>query len=360
MAVASDLSLPVVLHRITESACELVGARYGALGVLGADGTLAEFVTVGVDFETIERIGHPPVGRGVLGIVINRPEPLRIDDLSTHPSSFGFPPHHPAMHSFIGAPIRVRGAVFGNLYLTEKLGGGAFTADDEELLVALAAAAGVAIENARLHALVREYAVVEDRERIGRDLHDKVIQRIFATGMALQAASRLVHDPEVARRISVAVDDLDETIRVIRSTIFALGQRPAGRGSVRAEVLALAAEATPALGFEPQVIFDGPIDAAVGDGIVDHLLSTLREGLTNIAKHAAARRVGVRVTAASDLVLELSDDGKGFDPEVPFKGFGVRNMGERARALGGSCQISPGPRGGTVLEWRVPLERGGR
>src|SRR5476651_146905 len=180
-AMSSDLSLPVVLRRIVVSACELVEAQYAALGVLGP-GTnveqirLIEFITEGADDKVVRRIGHYPVGRGILGVLIRDPRPLRLHDLASDPRSYGFPDGHPPMGSFLGVPIRIQGRVFGNLYLTEKRGGGDFTAGDEEMVIGLAGAAGVAIENARLRERVSELAVLEDRERIARDLHDTVIQ----------------------------------------------------------------------------------------------------------------------------------------------------------------------------------------
>ncbi|MBK5289252.1 MAG: GAF domain-containing protein, partial [Acidimicrobiia bacterium] len=222
LAVASDLSLSVVLRRIVESATVLVDAQYGALGVIGADGHLSEFVNTGLDDATTAAIGHLPEGKGILGRLITDPGPLRLRDLSQHPDSSGFPPNHPPMHSFLGVPIRVRDEVFGNLYLCEKRSADQFTVEDEMLAITLASAAGVAIENARLHERLQTVAVLEDRERIARDLHDKVIQQLFATGMSLQGAERAVEDDALARRLAQAVDDLDNTIREIRNTIFAL------------------------------------------------------------------------------------------------------------------------------------------
>ena len=217
-AISSDLELPAVLQRIVQVACDQTDAQYGALGVLGAvsdDGEilLIEFITEGIDKAGVRRIGHYPRGLGILGLVIHEPQPLRLDDLGAHPDSVGFPDGHPAMRTFLGVPIRIRNEVFGNLYLTEKRGGGPFTATDETLAVALASAAGVAIENARLHERVQELALLHDRERIARDLHDTVIQRLFATGLGLQALSRLVDDVGVADKVQAAVEDLDATIR---------------------------------------------------------------------------------------------------------------------------------------------------
>src|SRR5918993_1577155 len=224
-SLASDLDLEAMLRRITTAAVDLVDARYGALGVL--DGTrtrLSEFITVGLDEDQSTAIGDLPEGHGILGLLIVDAKPLRLPDLSEHPDSFGFPPHHPPMKSFLGVPIRLRDQVFGNLYLTDKKSGEVFTDVDEELVVGLAAAAGVAIENTRLHTKLHELALVEDRERIARDLHDTVIQRLFATGMSLQGAARLIQsDPVAARaRVDSAVDDLDITVKHIRTAIFEL------------------------------------------------------------------------------------------------------------------------------------------
>ncbi|MFJ9907681.1 GAF domain-containing protein [Streptomyces sp. NPDC101152] len=151
LAVGSDLDLEVVLHRIVESAVSLVDAQYGALGVLGEEGTIKQFVTVGIDEEAIARIGNYPRGEGILGLLIRHPEPLRLANLADHPDSAGFPDGHPPMTSFLGAPVRVRDQVFGNLYLTNKQSGAEFDSDDEAVLRTLAAAAGVAIDNARLY-----------------------------------------------------------------------------------------------------------------------------------------------------------------------------------------------------------------
>jgi|RhiMethySRZTD1v2_1073278.scaffolds.fasta_scaffold00968_12 two-component system, NarL family, sensor histidine kinase DevS len=362
MALGSELSLPVVLRRIVEIATELVDARYGALGVLDRSRTgLAEFITVGIDDEGIAAIGHLPEGHGILGKLIIDNRPLRLPDLTRHPDSYGFPPGHPPMTSFLGVPVWVRGGdVFGNLYLTEKAGGDEFTDVDEELVVGLAAAAGVAIENARLHERAQHVMVIEDRERIARDLHDTVIQRLFATGLLLQGASRLTERPEVAERIDRAVDDLDMTVRHIRSVIFELQPLPAGdRRSVRRDLLAVAAEQTAALGFDPVVRFDGPIDAAVDDSLADELVKVLREALSNVTRHARAGRVEVDVAVADGQVrLTVTDDGVGLRASGPASsGRGLGNMRTRAERLAGSLDVHEAPTGtGTILRWCVPLD----
>jgi signal transduction histidine kinase len=358
LGISADLSLPHVLRNIVTSAVEVIGARYGALGVLSERGDgLSEFVHVGIPPEVAEAIGHLPEGHGILGLLILDPRPLRLPDLSRHPDSFGFPPHHPPMRSFLGVPIRVRDQVFGNLYLTEKEDAREFSADDEGLAIALAGAAGIAIENARLHARVRDLTLIQDRERIAADLHDTVIQRLFATGLALEGTVRVISPPEAAARVEEAVGDLDETIRQIRSTIFALqAPRLPGRG-LRAEILGLATEAAATLRFEPQLQLDGPLDSAVDDDIATHLLSVLREGLSNVARHARASLVRITVKVADGYVqAEIFDDGVGFVGGARPGGRGLANLAHRAETLGGQMSVTAGPEGkGTVLTWRVPM-----
>lgn len=358
LSIGADLSLPDVLHRIVDTAVALVGARYGALGVLdGAGHSLAEFINVGLSADEAAAIGPLPEGHGILGLLIVEPRPLRLADLSAHPDSYGFPPGHPQMRSFLGVPIRIRDQVYGNLYLTEKQGAAEFSAEDEALALSLAGAAAIAIDNARLHARVRDMVLGEDRERIAADLHDTVIQRLFATGLALEASLRLA-PPELAGRIEQAVTDLDDTIRQIRSTIFALEAPRTKRGGLRDEILALATEAAASLGFEPHVRLDGPLDHAVADERGAHLLSSLREALSNVVRHAHANRVEVTVTATvgGELVATVADDGVGIvRPERPG-GRGLANMARRAKALGGELSVASGPVGtGTVVTWRAPL-----
>lgn len=362
LSVGSGLELQAMLQRIVEAATELVDARYGALGVLDADRTgLAQFLTVGIDDATHRAIGNLPEGHGILGLLIVDAEPLRLPDLSAHPDSHGFPPHHPPMTSFLGVPIRVRDEVFGNLYLTDKTTGDAFTDTDEELAVALAAVAGVAIENTRLHSRVRDLALVEDRERIARDLHDSVIQRLFAVGLSLQGAVRLVRTDadEAASRIEAAVDDLDVTVKHIRTAIFGLeSSLESSSDGLRTRLLDLVRESHRSLGFEPRVLFDGPIEARVGDAACDDVLATLREALSNVARHAHAGRADVAVVVdGHELCLTVTDDGVGpsVDDDGRHEGHGVRNMATRAAERGGSLVLQRARAGGTELIWRIPL-----
>jgi signal transduction histidine kinase len=523
VAVGGNLELEVVLRQIVEAAVTLVNARYGALGVIGEGGRLAEFVPVGLDEEQIARIHHWPEGRGLLGDLIRDPRPLRLPDISAHPGSFGFPEGHPSMKSFLGAPVRIRDEVYGNLYLTEKEGGAEFDEEDEAVLVALGAAAGVAIGNARLyeearrqqrwlrasgevtqrllsgaetddvlalvmrHALeisgadlvvlalpvagstqlviehaagegaeqavglalpaagsvsgivldsgkpltledfgsdaraapaAREHlqlgpavvvplgapgnvrgvltagrrpgsmplappavemlisfaaqagvglelaehrrhteriAVYEDRDRIARDLHDLVIQRLYATGMSLEGVSARLGQSDNGRRISSAVDALDETIKEIRSAIFSLHTRPStAEAGLRARVLEIVEEATGALGFAPALRMSGGLDDVPAD-VGEHLLGVLREALSNAARHARASKVDVTVEAGPELILLVRDNGVGMN--TPGRRSGLANVAERAGLLGGIMHAGPAGGGGTELEWRVPLQR---
>ena len=361
MTVGSDLDLPAMLRRIVQAAVDLVDARYGALGVLDETRTrLAQFLTVGVDDETYRAIGPLPEGHGLLGLLILEAKPVRLPDLTEHPDSYGFPPHHPAMKSFLGVPIRSRDQVFGNLYLTDKTTAEVFTDVDEELVVGLASAAGIAIENARLHSRVQELALVEDRERIARELHDTVIQRLFATGLSLQAIVRLLSaDPATAEeRIQSAVDDLDVTVKHIRSAIFSLeGARPLSGDGLRQQILAVVREATPALGFDPRVLVDGPVDTGVSDDVGADLLAAVREGLSNVARHAHGTAATVEVVVDATMVaMTITDNGTGPPPARgrPGGGRGLKNLRTRAERRGGTMTLQPGDPRGAVLDWRVP------
>jgi signal transduction histidine kinase len=349
-----------MLRTITESARDLADAEYAALGVLDEGRTrLEQFITTGIDEEIRAQIGELPKGHGLLGVLIADPRPIRLPDIREHPDSFGFPPNHPPMTTFLGVPIRVRGEVFGNLYLTEKRRGEVFTDVDEELVVGLASAAGIAIQNARLHERLQEATLLEERDRIARDLHDKVIQRLFATGLTLQGAARLSVRPEVASRLEQAVLDLDDTVREIRTTIFQLevtrlGRRP----SLRTEVLGLTEELAPTLGFSPSVRFDGPVDTLVPAELQEPALAVLREALSNVARHAGASSADVTVSAGDALTLSVQDDGRGIDEgrSAHAGGRGLPNLRARAERLGGKCAVGPGSGSGTRLVWTVPLD----
>ncbi|MFF9838693.1 GAF domain-containing protein [Streptomyces sp. NPDC013740] len=532
MDLGRDLELPQVLRGIVEAAVALTDAEYGALGVIGDGERLSRFLPVGMADELVARIGPAPCGHGILGELIRNPEPLRLDDLGRHPSSFGFPPHHPPMRTFLGAPIRVRDEVFGNIYLTEKRGPGGFDADDEAVLTTLSTAAGVAIDNARLYhdsrrrehrvealaeitrallagtdpdrvlrliarrarevadadlaaillptgrggdlavqvadgdtadavlgarlpaggslaglaactrrpavtvdvrtdararllgaddgpgpdhgpvvavplpvddavcgalrlarragrpgfdatevellsgfadqaaialelarrrAESEELAVLHDRDRIARDLHDLAIQRLFATGMTLQSATRLIEEPSAVERVSRAVDDLDATIQIIRSTILQLRTTAEDRGGPAlrrrmAETVQLAGQS---LGFPPALRITGAVDSAVPEDLAEHVLAVTVEALSNSARHARATRADVVLTVAEPadrLVLTISDDGIGLGAAAPTGG--LRNMRSRAEQYDGTLELRSPDAGGTEVVWTVPLHQG--
>ena len=522
VSMAADLTLDGVLSKIVEISRQLTGARYAALGVLnsGPRKALRTFVHKGMTPVQVGEIGDLPTGHGILGLLIDVPAPLRLHDLTAHPESYGFPAAHPPMRSFLGVPVRIRDKVFGNLYLTEKPGEQDFTQEDEDVVVALAAAAGVAIENARLYeeagrreewlaataeitgllsrsgaigealqvvadrarqvaaadaawlvvgtpddlalravsgppltlqdlqdvslqkslaaevirsgepistedmtqdrramtldhlpgwpaigpaivvplkngsevagalalgwtmAHAYEYTSVdprlpasfaehaalalqvvrsreaeqrlllfEDRDRIGRDLHDLVIQRLFAVGLSLQSVSGVAEDSQVRQRIESAVDDLDATIKDIRRSIFALGSTEAA-ADIQTEVTRLVDRAAVTLKFRPNLEIQGPVRSVVSEDVAPHLLAVLGEVLSNATRHSGASRIDVRISAGERLDLVVADDGGGLPSAVQESGLG--NIRDRASQLGGECTVESS-RLGTTVTWSVPF-----
>jgi len=357
LLLEADLNLPTLLRHIVDEARSMTNARYGALGVLNEDGTaLGEFITVGLEPDDEQKIGAPPTGKGVLGLLISDPKPLRLAELSSHPNSHGFPPNHPPMTSFLGMPIKVRDAVYGNLYLTDKIGWSEFTSDDEGLVDGLAIAAGIAIDNARLHAQVQEVAIYEERDRLARDLHDTVIQRLFAIGLSLQSMQA---DPSASRnldRLKSTIADVDDTIRQVRTSIFELGSDGLSRGT-RDDVLSLLQELRPVVGFDVHTSFEGPVDTAIPDRVRDHLLAVIREAVTNIGRHAQATKATLAIAATNGQCrLRIEDDGCGMvESEAASRGHGLSNLRRRAEKLHGQFEIDSPTAGGTVLIWQVPL-----
>lgn len=519
-SVTGDLSLERVLRRIVESACELVGAQYGALGVIGHDRGLEQFIHVGVDDQTARRIGNLPEGKGLLGALITDPRPIRLRHMTDDDRSVGFPANHPDMDSFLGVPVHVRDEVYGNLYLANSENG-EFSADDEELVISLALAAGTAISNARLYreaelrqrwleasaevqeqllstsgedplrtiarrsieiadadlvtvglltperdAFVIEFAfgqraeelvgqrfgltgtigerviaggepyvtaiagdpqvpathiasaievgplislplrgneeprglltvarkrgrqsfsetevamaagfashasvaleladvraaeqkmiMLEDRDRIARDLHDHVIQELFAIGLSIEGvAGQLQSTPALADRLRSRVDDLDRAIRRIRTSIFELrGNIAVSRGGLRLSILEVVSDVTPALGFPPSVTFTGLLDLQLSESLSQDVIATVRETLTNVAKHAHATAVSLDVDLVGDeLTINVVDNGVGIGN--PAKASGIANLRTRAANHHGSFELSAAPGGGTVAIWKV-------
>jgi signal transduction histidine kinase len=523
LTLASELSLPTVLQRMVDLAVELTGARYGALGVLGRDDTLVDFITTGVTEQQRHAIGHLPVGRGILGVLIRDVRPLRLADLSQDPRSVGFPPNHPPMRSFLGAPVVARGLVYGNLYLTEKQGAGEFSAEDEQALAVLAAQAGVAIDNARLYdeaqrrsqrlealrelvtailggspldlalglaarrtrelvegdlttialpgpqpeALVLEVAdghaadrlrdlevpiqgsvsgevlrigktvvitdaagdervfppvielgelgpamfvplrsegqtfgtlmvgrrrgrpsfvdadvelmeafadqaavafqyasaqrqlqrlaVLEDRERIARELHDGAIQALFAAGMSLQGTAMLAGDQEIDRRIQDVVGELDRVIRDLRNYIFGLRPGILADRQLDVALRELASELGRRSGVVVVVEVDPRLASELAPRAAD-IVQLAREALSNVSRHARAATCRVSLHREGEhAVLEVDDDGQGFDPERVERGQGLGNLSARASSLGGDLGIRSSPAEGTTIRVRIPL-----
>jgi len=516
VSIGAELELETVLQRIVAAARTLADCKYAALGVIGEQGELAEFIPIGMTDDEVKAMAEWPHGRGLLGVLIKEPQVLRLSEISSHPDSYGFPPNHPPMRRFLGVPILVRDEVFGNLYLTEKSGGQEFDVQDETIVRALASVAGIAIKNARLYQetkarevwldaiaevtrtllsgadrrealaivasrtremtgaagawimlaengairievadgipqlagtefaldgtyaeqVLREqepvlipdpnsvpsssnlpvdlpgptlmlplgpesggvlavtrraggvpfsaestrmltsfcqqlgvvmeladarreaerYGLIDDRERIGRDLHDVVIQRLYGVAMQLVGASRMTAKPQVEERIQAAVDSLDDTIRQIRSTIFALQAQEGPSGArLRSRITLAVDRASEQLGFTPALRMSGLLDTNVPDDVADDLMAVLSECLSNAARHARAAQVDVAVELSDDGLLEarVADDGVG--PGEVDRRSGLANLERRATRRGGAFVILPGEAGGTVAVWQVPI-----
>jgi signal transduction histidine kinase len=363
MILASELSLDAVLQRIVELAVEITDAGYGALGVLTPDGrAIEEFITVGVTPEERAAIGDPPVGHGVLGLLIEEVGPLRLPDIGADQRSVGFPPNHPPMRSFLGAPVVARGRVFGNIYLTEKRGAPEFTEEDEAALIVLATQAGVAVENARLyeetqrqHRELERLSVLEDRERIAKELHDGVIQSLFAVGMGLQGTAALAQDEEIGRRVDDAVSEIDRSIRDLRNYIFGLRPGILADRQLDQALRELGAEVETRTGVVTVVDIDHQLAAELASRAGD-LVQLTREALSNVGRHAKATtcRVSLRRGERGLAVLEIDDDGSGFDPEDSPAGMGLANMRDRVAALGGELSIDSIEGEGTTVRLTLP------
>ncbi|MGZ5305184.1 MAG: GAF domain-containing sensor histidine kinase [Actinomycetota bacterium] len=362
LALASERSLEAVLQRIVELAVNITVARYGAISVLGPDGRIDEFITEGITDEERAKIGDPPTGHGILGLLISEARPLRLADLAGHPMSVGFPPHHPPMRSLLGAPILARGKVFGNIYVTEKQGEEEFSVDDERALQVLATQAGVAVENARLYEEmlraqdeVRRLEVLDDRERIAKELHDGVIQSLFAVGMSLQGAAALAQDEGITVRIEAAVEDIDRAIRDLRNYIF--GLRPGILADRQLD------QALRELGVEFEqrsavvtVVDVDPGIAAELASIASDVVQITREALSNVGRHAEATTCRVSLRRGADgAILTIDDDGRGFELGAVGEGLGIGNLRDRVTSLGGSLGIQSSAGEGTTIRAVLPL-----
>jgi signal transduction histidine kinase len=362
LALAPERSLQAILQRIVELAVDITVARYGAISVLAPDGSIDGFITEGITDEERAEIGDPPTGHGILGLLITEARPLRLADLTAHPGSVGFPPHHPPMRSLLGSPILARGKVFGNIYVTDKQGEDEFSIDDERALQVLATQAGVAVENARLYEEmlraqdeVRRLEVMDERERIAKELHDGVIQSLFAVGMSLQGAAALAQDEGITVRIEGAVEDIDGAIRDLRNYIFGLRPGILADRQLDQALRELGAEFEQRSGVVTVVDVDPGIAAELAS-IASDVVQVTREALSNVGRHAEATtcRVSLR-RGVEGAILMIDDDGRGFAPGAGGKGLGIGNLRDRVTSLGGSLDIQSSAGEGTTVRAVLPL-----
>lgn len=348
--VVEETDLERVLRRLVSEARSATGARYAALGVIGEHGVLSDFLYQGISEEEAARIGKLPTGRGVLGTVIRLNKTIRVDSISEHPDAIGFPEHHPPMTNFLGVPVAVGEEAFGNLYLTEKEGG--FTDQDVVVVEALSRIAGAAVRTARLQDRLRTVAVVEDRQRIARELHDSVIQELFAVGLGLQGVSQLVDDPNAEATLRDAVDRLDRAVEALRSHIFQLRDMARPRLGERLRDL------VSRMGSAYPTTVSTQIDIEdTGDDLLDNeIIRMVTEALSNALRHASADNIEVGVARDGDgYLVRVRDDGVGFDAGTPMQGMGLDNLSTRARRLGGELSITSKIGGGTEVVVRLPV-----
>jgi signal transduction histidine kinase len=356
----SDLvSMERVLQLIVDKVRSLVGARYAALGIVDDQGVIEQFITSGISRAARERIGDLPRGHGLLGLIIRENRSFRIPDIAANEHSSGFPPHHPPMGSFLGVPVTVKGRSVGNLYLTDKLDRDEFSEDDQRVVETFSLHAGIAIENARLHEAVSRLAVFGERERIGKDLHDGIIQSLYAVGLSLEDVPDLMTEnaAEATRRVDRAIDAINITIRDIRNFIFGLRPTLLDEADLPSGLVMLAEEVRVNTTLEVDVRIEGAIPALT-DARAQEVLSVAREALSNVIRHARASRVAVLLRSEGRaLELAIEDDGVGFDPLVVLDGDhqGLRNMRARADALGGALELDSKPGLGTRLVARIPV-----
>jgi len=361
LALSAELETEALLHKIAELARVVGNAKFAALGTFDEHGAVTRFYTAGISEADRAKIGHLPLGLGILGLLPRAGRPVRLRDLQDHPASVGFPANHPPMTSFLGVPIRWRGESVGNLYLTDKRGASEFAVEDEEALLTLAAQAAIAMENARLYSQMSRISALEERHRIGMDLHDGAIQSLYGLGLIIEgAADQIDAEPALARvALGHAVDRLNVAIADLRS--YVLGLRPV-RGSDRplgeslptlARQIATNARLEVDLRIDPETEseLDGPAREAV--------FYVAADALGNVARHARAQHLVLVLRRDDDaVVLDIQDDGVGFQADARFGGFGLRNMRERAFNVGARLDLESQPGAGTRLRMRIPVRSG--
>ena len=358
--IGGTLDLEQVLQLIVDRVRDLVAAQYAALGIVDEADLIADFITSGINIEQRAAIGDLPHGRGLLGLIIRENRSYRIPNIAQHPESYGFPANHPPMHSFLGVPVTVRGEVVGRLYLTNKLREAEFSADDQVLVEMFALHAGIAIENAHLYERVQRLAVLDERDRISRDLHDGVIQSIYAVTLSLDDIPELVGEssPEAGQRVDDAIDALHTVIRDLRNFIYGLAPLLLDSGGLLDGLRTLADELRRNTGTKIEVLGEEPDDMSAE--VFAELLVIAREALANVARHSIATNASIHVVAPEGRVqLEIADDGRGFKlgADVAHGHHGLANMRARAEALGGSINIQTAPGTGTRIIVAVPRTR---
>ncbi len=361
--IMAELSLEVVLQKVVDTARELVSARYAALAVYRGDGSIRAFITSGIAESLVPQIGDPPRGRGLLGLVLNEGERLRVADIDAHPSSVGFPDGHPRMRSLLAVPLAGATPYRGNLYLTEKAGASEFSEEDEETVVRFSVQAAMAITNAHLHHQARGVARSEERLRLAHEMHDGLAQVLAYVNTKAQAVRELLR----TSRPKEALEQLDqlsaaarEVYAEVRDAILGLRVTSAF-GKPLARMLGEFIESWQDRSGVP-VTSEIPEDLAVPQAIELQLLRVVQEALTNVRKHAQAEQAWVAMRRQGDvLVITVEDDGIGFDlrhqrrSEVPR--FGLKTLQERAEGSGGSFEVGPREGGGTRVLVRFPLRR---
>jgi signal transduction histidine kinase len=357
--IASVQSVDRVLQVIVDRVRELVGARYAALGIVGSFGRIDQFIVSGITPEQRALLGAPPRGHGLLGTIIKEDRALLVDDIATDPRRYGFPEHHPEMHSLLGVPVRSRGETIGNLYLTNKETAPTFDAADLQLVERFALHAGIAIENARLHEELGRLAILDERQRISQDLHDSIIQSLYGISLSLEDLPEvIIEDPaEGAARADRAIDGIHATIRDIRNFIMGLQPELLADADLRAGLETLAAEfrANTLIDLELKIDPDLP---RLPDNHAAHLLAMTREALSNIAKHSNATRASIELSARRDLMtLTVVDNGRGFDigAERSARQHGLANLRARAEAVGGTLELTSAQGAGTRIVATIPI-----
>lgn len=352
-AVTATGDLSELLAATAETARDITGAKYAAIGVIGEHGTLVEFIHSGIPEELAEAIGPLPTGRGVLGTLIIEAKTIRLDRIQDHPDSSGFPPNHPPMTAFLGVPVRAGNRVFGNLYLTEKAGG--FTDDDEQIVEAFAAIAGSAVASVRLQDKLRRLAVVEDRERIARDLHDAIIQDLFAVGLTIQGLAARIDDVRDRHHMEEAVQRLDSAITELRRFIFDLKPPIWHDRDLGTELTRLVQQLAEPYGVEAHVEVSPDVGQVPND-VIDVASQIVREATSNALRHSDSPTVEITAGSGSGfLILTITDRGKGFDAASVASGLGLASLRSRAEKAGGDTTLHSRPGRGTTVRVLLPI-----